>query len=67
MASQCLSAHWWVSPAPGDVALVCGQCGHRIDLGDVDRGKAVNSVALHNGERAAQRFREKFDLALDAL
>ena len=66
MATTCQPAHWWTLTA-GAVALVCGQCGERLDLADVDREDVIASVALHHGELAGQRFSESLDLALERI
>ena len=56
--------HHWKEPEPGDVALVCEDCGRvldkKTDLTVNMMASIVNSVELRRGDEPAARFKGFF-------
>lgn len=64
------SPHAWRTPAPGDEALVCDVCEHRLDLArDITaqvKAEIVREYRRHNGPIVGGHFEEALEAALAA-
>ena len=61
--------HWWRLPVVGDEALVCDECGRRLDFGNITgdvRSSICNGYERRHGREAESEFSSAFGAAMEA-